>query len=598
MSNNSIFSYLIDSIKTKIYSFFSNIRYSPYNENYFEQINASLEPKGEIKARNRPLNYFYILDNLLESYEIKNKSIEFYKNKGVSKNIDNTFINNNIDNLYSGKLSNNFLGKKTNRILFKNSFISKIEKNSGYNNFNFNENEYNAINNNYNNINEIDYNIINNNYNNIKENDNEIISNKYSNFNNKIISNSYNNFNENDNIIIKNAYIPEKGQNTIILNKTKNIIKKSKNIGGEMGDDKQIKNIKKEDSEGNDLQKKEIIIINDEESEKKDNKSNKNNFINLNEKEINLNDSLTIKKNNSINSIRNSKLFNSKLSQNLNDSFSIILNGLKKIDYKKNLIYQKQNEFSYIIRKNDKKIQIEKNKDIKTNYNLFFNTKESKESKAISNKEIKSNKENNLKSIKENENDFIKGKNCDSISHLYKKVLSSNDKDQEAKKEDNCEDTKENNNGLFSNKTNLFSIKNNVKDNDRKNDKKLKSLFESNDIKNIFNSELKNKEDSKKNLFNNENNYLFNNNEIKSLEKGGLFGNENNEQVLFGVNIKKNNLKEDEKKEIKNDNSEKNSNIFGNIGLFGKKNNTEAKMSLFGDIENISNNYLFGFKPL
>ena len=207
------------------------------------------------------------------------------------------------------------------------------------------------------------------------------------------------------------------------------------------------------------LNNKELININKMTEEEI--RSNKNEYIELseNEKEININDSTSININSINGSFIKNKKFNGNLFQRQNDSFSYIINRLKKINIKNNFTYQKENEFSYKIPlniKSDKIIIEEKSENKKESFALV------KEDK-IFGMELKNNKYSNnnkeIKQIFEPNNIFINNfnKKEEIKSNLFNNNLKNKNNSLFGKNDDiKNENIKVNDNNKLFSKGGLF----------------------------------------------------------------------------------------------------------------------------------------------
>ena len=382
MSNESIFCTIFNSIKAKINSFISNVKYSDNVDNYFENLNSSLKQK---KKKKYPSNFKsqkkYSLSDLNNN---KSRELTKFKYAKINENDNEESkykfikINENNDILIGEKLSQNFLGKKTDRININNNSIDL--NNELINDFNL-TNELSSEES-------------------LEKISNNIILNKPNN-NNKMNINQ----NTENEVKIENYIDIDEKENMKIYNK-ESIIKNKK-----------------------------IIKINNEEDEKEDDNNNKNDIIDLNEKEININDSNFSIKNNSINnSLNYSRVFNGRFDL-VHDSFSYNCKNLKKNFEKNNFVFKKENEFSYEM------------KSIKDKESIKDLNNENNTNKIIINK----NKENNTFLLPNNYNEKENNKiNIDK----------------------------------FSKKSNLFGNKTN--ENENKNDKEIKTLFDTKNTKNIF----------------------------------------------------------------------------------------------------------------
>ena len=302
MLNNFSINNILSIINAKIKSFISNIKYSPCNENYFEQINSSINSKSKY---NHPI--------LLNS----NLSFKNFYQRNIKK-IDNSNIHSSI--ISKEKIVNlpNFLKKKTNRNnskIIDDSELIINNKNSKRNNLNI-PHKF-RINNEF-----PDYkdsfseNLKNNNTLN-KINNSSILNNKYK------------------KIDIKEDYNFEKDYK----------IKEYKEIFNDKNIPRKVDN---EKDFNNDLTNFNI------ENDKKDS-NNKNAIIDLKEKEMNINESFLSLKNSFIKSFDNSIIFKGELLPTLNESFSYYLNNSAKRKINNNFQLQKQNQFSYRAQKIDNK---------------------------------------------------------------------------------------------------------------------------------------------------------------------------------------------------------------------------------------------------
>ena len=492
MSNISAFSNFIDSIKTKISSFLSHIKYSEKEGNYFENLNSSLNQKKKLYplySKSPQIYRFNNLNNNKISQDTKYKLIKNNENNMSNEDSRYKFIKINENNNKSNEASTyklikinehndfsiednfeqNYLGKKSKRINFTNNSINL---------------------------------------------NNEIIKDFYS-------SNDKNEiFNEDSFLQMSNNIILNKSINNMNINQTEE--KEAKIEDSNEIDEKE--NIKKNKEEENFKKNEEKIIINNEEDEKVDNKNNNNDdTIDLNEIEININYSNPSLKNNPINNfLNNSRKFKSVFALS-HDSFSYNnCNKSKKNIPAINLVFKKENEFSYKMLGNNNKEQ--------TNNNI---------------KDI--NNENNHKIIIKDNND----------NNTF--LLPNNNNEKETYKI---------NINRFTKRSHLFG------NNENKNKKNIKSPINSNNTKNIFLGKLEDKVKTKSNLCNinlskKSNSIMENNDDLnkdnnlnmkdirknKSFPKDGIFGNvqenENNfgNSELFGIS----------------ETSGKNSSLFSNI---------------------------------
>ena len=179
-------------------------------------------------------------------------------------------------------------------------------------------------------------------------------------------------------------------------------------------------------------------------------RSNKNEYIELseNEKEININDSTSIKINSINGSFIKNKKFNGNHFQRQNDSFSYIINRLKKINVKNNFTYQKENDFSYKIPQNIKSDKIIEEKS-ENKRESFIPVNEDKKFGMEHKKNKYSNDNIEIKKFFEPNNIFI---NNNSKKEEIKSNLFNNDlKNKNNNLFEKNENTKENDyNKLFS----------------------------------------------------------------------------------------------------------------------------------------------------
>ena len=621
MSDNSVLNNFINSIKGRINSFISNINYSE-NNNPLDNIKFPFVKKrnisvSQIKSQISLSSYLKYYDNLnnLQTYDFFTEKNIPRKNNSYNKS---SFIDNNSQSLLGKKTYREFPVNSNNKININkvnnnNKFNNPIKKNTN-NIYTINTSIRNTQNTNYlnnlihnKNMNKINY--LN------KNNENKIINNKIN--YKKIKSNEIfieEKRNRNNNIIKKN-------------NEGNNIIKKKEKI------------IKKE------IEKKDNININDNESNKSE-KIDKNDNISLNEKEfnININDSfLTIKLNkyNSF-SLNNSKVFNSELVLDSPQSFSIILNVPKTNDNKNIFIYSKQNEFSYKIPEiPDKENKMDENTNLNNSITQPF---PSKYSFGISSNEKNNNNNSTYETkIEKSSDKGLFGFNTENKEDIKnegeKTALKNNSLNNNILSGSQASTIKSSN--KLNNKT--YSNINSSINNDSSKEKNKKSIFDSSKSINIFTNNLKNNEESSINLFSYQKN-SDSKNEIKEGNNLLLNESKNNSNSLFGENIKSNSLfgVKDDKKEIKlslfsdtkttptitgslfgaqstegktlfssnneikkeennnnkleiNQKIENKGNLFGNIGLFGSTIINDNKTSLFGNIEN-NKNSLFNNK--
>ena len=272
--------------------------------------------------------------------------------------------------------------------------------------------------------------------------------------------NDFNSVNENNYYIIKEK-TPDKMLN--IINESENSSKNNQNSDNEIEDFEINNSVDNENS----LKNNEFININKKAEEEI--KNNKNEFIELNENQIKTNNSLYLK-NNSINdSLKKSRIFNGNLSVSLNDSFSCIIKGVKKINTKNNFVFEKGNDFSYIVQSGnkskeeiDKKIikeKIENEKDYFVPVNDDETTKiEWKNNKDSNNKELKQNFESN--------NNIFINNSCQKEeikSNLFNSIKNKNNNLFGKSEEIKAEDIKYNENNKLLSKEGLFENKNNEK---------------------------------------------------------------------------------------------------------------------------------------
>ena len=390
MSSYSLFSYLIEPIIARLYSFISAIKYSDKDEeDYFAKLNSSFDVKGPTTINNNKNSNINenIFNNLFRNYT---KNVE--KNDDYIKNEYSKSNNNFIKENSQEKLTQSLLGKKTKRVNIKTAIDSNNEFINDFNNVN--ENVYNII----------------------KETPNKIENN---------VNDSQNIFknNENNDFKIEGYEIYKNKDNESILNN------------------------------------KEFININKMTEEEIRNNKNDNIEFSENEKEININDSTSIKINSINGSFIKSKKFNGNLFQTQNDSFSYIINRLKKINIKNNFTYQKENDFSYKIPlniKSDKIIIEEKSENKKENFSPVNEDK-------IFGMEVKNNKYfNNSKEIKqifEPNNIFINNfsKKEEIKSNLFNNNLKNKHNSLFCKNGDiKNENIKENDNNKLLSKGGLF----------------------------------------------------------------------------------------------------------------------------------------------
>ena len=156
--------------------------------------------------------------------------------------------------------------------------------------------------------------------------------------NNENISNNESIIKENDYYIIKEES-PDKITNKISLKESQETFKDNQ-IKNDINDYKTYENkIKvKHNNKKNIIKIEEFKNINQEAEDEI--KNNKIDYSELDEKENDneiIYDSLSLKYNSINNSFKNSRIFNDNLSLNNNDSFSYIINELKKINTKTNL---------------------------------------------------------------------------------------------------------------------------------------------------------------------------------------------------------------------------------------------------------------------
>ena len=456
--SKSMFGNFFDSIKSKIHSFISNIKYSDNEGNYFENLNSSLKQKKTIYPSKFKSQKKFTLNNLNDNMSRQYTKYKFVKTNDYNKN-------NSEDSKYKFvkiNENNNSISEGS-----KYKFLTNINEN---NNFSLGENfsqDYLG-----------------------KKTDRINFNDNSTNLKNEIINDFYLIHEYNDNNEFSNEKSLEKIPNNLNLNESNNSIKMNINQNAEnivkiedYIDIDEKENMKINKKENNNIKNKEIIKINNDEDEK----------------EYNINDSnFTIKVNNSLNnSLNYSRTFNNNKFALAHDSFSYNRKNLKKNKPENNFVLTKESELSFeieIIKDKEPKKDLNNKNNSNNSNNIFINDKNynnpflldnnsdenenntgvdkfSKKSNLFSSEtsqnENKNKNVNEIKSLFDNnnsENIFLQHKS-ESESNVIKIDLSKKPKNNNnIKKDDKRKNKSVQKRGLFGNgnsgNNSLFNFKN------------------------------------------------------------------------------------------------------------------------------------------